>query len=121
MNYEPVIRNQQPDFGFTLLEVMVALSIIAIVLVSVLKRQAQTISMNLAARFYATAPLLAQVKIAEVEIANPGEQTDDSGNFGDEFPGYRWNVVINDIESELLGNIADNLKQINVNVSFNTD
>ena len=120
-NHEPATRNLQYDFGFTLLEIMVALSIIAIVLVSVYKMQAQTISMNLATRFYATAPLLAQFKIAEVEIANPGEQTDDSGDFGDEFPGYRWNVVINDIESEPLGNIADNLKQINVNVFFNTD
>jgi general secretion pathway protein I len=114
-------RNQEPDFGFTLLEIMVALSIIAIVLVSVYKMQAQTISMNHEARFYATAPLLAQLKIAEIEIENPGEQTDNSGDFGNEFPGYRWNVVIEDIESEPLENIAENLKQINVNISFNTD
>ena len=120
-NSQPATRNLQPDSGFTLLEIMVALSIIAIVLVSVYKMQAQTISMNYEARFYATAPLLAQLKIAEVEIENPGEQTDNSGDFGDEFPGYRWNVVIDDIESELLGNIAENLKQINVNVSLNTD
>jgi len=120
-NSQPANRNLQPDSGFTLLEIMVALSIIAIVLVSVYKMQAQTISMNYEARFYATAPLLAQLKIAEVEIENPGEQTADSGDFGDKFPGYRWNVVINDIESESLGNIAENLKQINVNISFNTD
>ena len=120
-NSQPATRNLQPDSGFTLLEIMVALSIIAIVLVSVYKMQAQTISMNYEARFYATAPLLAQLKIAEIEIENPGEQTDNSGDFGDEFPGYRWNVVIDDIESELLGNIAENLKQINVNVSFNSD
>lgn len=121
LNSEPAPRNLQPDSGFTLLEIMVALSIIAIVLVSVYKMQAQTISMNLAARFYATAPLLAQLKIAELEIENLEEQTDNSGDFGDEFPGYRWNVIINDIESEPLGNIAENLKQINVNISFNTD
>ncbi len=120
-NSQLATRNLQPDSGFTLLEIMVALSIIAIVLVSVYKMQAQTISMNYEARFYATAPLLAQLKIAEIEIENPGEQTDNSGDFGDEFPGYRWNVVIDDIESELLGNIAENLKQINVNVSLNTD
>jgi len=120
-NSQPATRNLQPDSGFTLLEIMVALSIIAIVLVSVYKMQAQTISMNYAARFYTTAPLLAQLKIAEVEIENPGKQTDASGDFGDEFPGYKWNVVINDIESELLGNIADQLKQINITVSFNSD
>ncbi|MGB2929513.1 MAG: prepilin-type N-terminal cleavage/methylation domain-containing protein [Desulfobacterales bacterium] len=120
-NSQPATRNLQPDSGFTLLEIMVALSIIAIVLVSVYKMQAQTISMNYEARFYATAPLLAQLKIAELETVNLEEQADDSGDFGDKFPGYRWNVVIDDIESELLGNIAENLKQINVNVSFNTD
>jgi len=109
------------DSGFTLLEIMVAVSIISIVLVSVYKMQAQTITMNYAARFYATAPLLAQLKIAEVEIENLGESAGDSGDFGDEFPGYRWNVVIDDIDSELLGNIAGNLKKIDVNVSFNTD
>lgn len=120
-NLQPATRNLQPDSGFTLLEIMVALSIIAIVLVSVYKMQAQTISMIYASKFYATAPLLAQLKIAEVEIENPGEQTDDSGDFGDEFPGYKWNVIINDIESESLGNMAENLKQIKVNISFNTD
>jgi general secretion pathway protein I len=120
-NPQPATRNLQPDSGFTLLEIMVALSIIAIVLVSVYKMQAQTISMNYEARFYATAPLMAQLKIAEVELESPGEQADASGDFGDEFPGYRWNVVINDIESESLGNMAENLKQINVDVSFNTD
>ena len=120
-NSQPAIRNPQHNSGFTLLEIMIALPIIAIVLVSVYKMQAQTISMNYAARFYATAPLLAQLKIAEVEIENPEEQTDNSGNFGDEFPGYRWNVVIDDIDSELLDNIAENLKQITVSISFNTD
>ena len=120
-NLQPATRNLQPISGFTLLEIMVALSIIAIVLVSVYKMQAQTISMIYASKFYTTAPLLAQLKIAEVEIENPGEQTDDSGDFGDEFPGYKWNVIINDIESESLGNMAENLKQIKVNISFNTD
>ena len=114
-------RDLNHDSGFTLLEIMVAVSIIAIVLVSVYKMQAQTITMNYAARFYATAPLLAQLKIAEVEIENLGESADDSGDFGDEFPGYRWNVVIDDIDSELLGNIAENLKKIDINVSFNID
>jgi general secretion pathway protein I len=114
-------RDLHHDCGFTLLEIMVAVSIIAIVLVSVYKMQAQAITMNYAARFYVTAPLLAQLKIAEVEIENLGELADNSGDFGDEFPGYRWNVVIEDIESELLGNIAKNLKKIDVNVSFNTD
>jgi len=55
--------------GFTLLETMVAVSIIAIVLVSIYKLHIQTISMNITAKFYATAPFLAQEKISELELS----------------------------------------------------
>jgi general secretion pathway protein I len=113
--------NLQSDLGFTLLEIMVAISIIGIVLVSVYKMHAQTISMNYEARFYVTAPLLAQLKMAELETKLLERQTNDSGDFGNEFPGYRWNVVIDDVESEALGNTAEDLKEINVFVSFNND
>ena len=120
-NRQRQTRNLQSDFGFTLLEIMVAISIIGIVLVSVYKMHAQTISMNYEARFYATAPLLAQLKMAEIETKFLEEQTNDSGAFGDEFSGYRWNVVIDDVESEALGSTAEDLKEINVLVSFNND
>lgn len=118
---EPDTSNAQPAFGFTLLEVMLALSIIAFVLVSVYKMHAQTITMNIAANFYTTAPLLANGKIAELETKTLDELADDSGRFGDEFPSYSWNVVIDDVESEALGNIAVDLKKIDVTVSFNDD
>jgi general secretion pathway protein I len=120
-NQEPGTRNLHQEFGFTLLEIMVAISIIAIVLVSVYRMHAQTISMNYAVRFYATAPLLAQLKIAELETINMEDQTDDSGDFGNEFPGYRWDIVIDDVESETFGDITEDLKEIDVVVSFNND
>ena len=113
--------NAQPTSGFTLLEVMLALSIIALVLVSVYKMHAQTIAMNFTANFYTTAPLLAQGKIAELETKALDELADDSGRFGDEFPGYSWNVVIDDVESEALGSIAEDFKKIDITVSFNDD
>jgi len=96
---------------------MVSLSIIAIVLVSVYRMQAQTISMNQAARFYTVAPLLAQRKIAEFEIKLFKDLADDAGTFGDDFPNYNWTVTINDVESETLGETAKNLKKIEVAVS----
>jgi general secretion pathway protein I len=111
----------QSDFGFTLLEIMVAVSIIAIVLVSVYKMHAQTISMNYEARFYTTAPLLAQLKMAELETKSLEDLTGDSGNFGDDFPGYGWKVGIDDVESEALGDTAKDLKKIDVTVFLNND
>lgn len=114
-------QSSQPLRGFTLLEIMVALSIIAIVLVSVYKLHAQTISMNNEVRFYATAPMLAQLKMAEVESESLEDIGDDSGDFGDEFPDYRWNIVIDDVESTALGNIAKDLKKIDLLISLNND
>ena len=64
---QPETRNPQSKAGFTLLEIMVAISIIAIVLVTVFRMHAQTLSMNYSARFYATSPLLAQKKMVEIE------------------------------------------------------
>ncbi len=114
-------QRPQPQRGFTLLEIMVAISIIAIVLVSVYKMQAQTVSMNNEVRFYATAPMLAQLKMAEVDSESLKDMGDDSGDFGDEFPDYRWNIVVDDVESAALGNIAKNLKKIDLLISLNND
>lgn len=98
-----------------------ALSIIAIVLVSVYRLHAQTLSMNYTARFYSIAPLLAQRKIAELEIKPLDELTEDAGDFGDDFPNYRWNTAINDVESEALGQSVDTLKKIDVIITLNND
>jgi len=120
-NLQRRTRNLQSDFGFTLLEIMVAVSIIAIVLVSIYKMQAQTISMNYEARFYATAPMLAQFKMTEQETKSLEDLTSDSGNFGDDFPGYSWSMAVDDVESEALGNTAKDLKKIDVTIFLNND
>ena len=78
--------------GFTLLEVLIAMAIMAIVLAGVYRMQFQTLSMTAASRFYTEAPLLAQDKLSQLE-ANPSELiAGDSGDFGEQFPGYSWKV-----------------------------
>ena len=62
----PNISNRHIASGFTLLEVMVAMAIMAIVLVSVYRMHSQTLTMNSASRFYTLAPLLAQSKLAQL-------------------------------------------------------
>jgi general secretion pathway protein I len=107
--------------GFTLLEVMVALSIIAIVLVSVYKLHGQTIDMFNDIKFYTSAPLLAQSKMAEIENMDADELGDNSGDFGDDFPSFNWQVTVNEVESELLETFAENLKRIDLTISLNDD
>ncbi|RLC29288.1 MAG: hypothetical protein DRH32_07615 [Deltaproteobacteria bacterium] len=108
-----------PDSGFTLLEVMVALSIIAIVLVAVYRMQSQTMSMTAAEKFYACAPFMAQDKTARIMAAGLENNTGDTGDFGTDFPGYTWEISMEDTESEEPGTGSGNLKKIDVTVLFN--
>jgi general secretion pathway protein I len=105
-------------FGFTLLEVMVAMAVLAIVLVSVYRMHSQTLTMNTAARFYTQAPLLAQKKMAEVTTTSSSIFASDSGDFGENYPGYSWDVSTTDVLSEVLGEVANDLKRIDVTVSY---
>ena len=96
-----------------------ALSIIALVLVSVYQLQMQSVSAEQASRFYITAPLLAQNKIAELETQALDSLGNRSGDFGDAFPGYTWQVTISDVEAEMIDDLADRFKKIEVAILFN--
>jgi general secretion pathway protein I len=112
-------RSQRISFGFTLLEVMVALAVMAIVLVSVYRMHSQSLTMNTAARFYTQAPILAQGKMAELEALSSGAFPENSGDFGEQFPGYSWETSGADINSEILGEVAEDLKRVDITVSLN--
>ena len=105
--------------GFTLIEMMVAVSIIAIVLLAVYRLHSQTLLMNISARFYTVAPLLAQTKLAELETSSVSELSEGSGDFGKDYAGYNWEITISDYEFKQLETTADKLKQIDIKVIFN--
>jgi len=118
---QPSVDHRLTASGFTLLEVMVAMAIMAIVLVSVYRMHSQTLTMNMAARFYTQAPMLAQSKLAQIEVDSSGITATDSGDFGDKFPGYTWRISTEEVASEALGEIAADLKRIDMTVVFNSD
>ena len=107
--------------GFTLLEIMVAISIISIALIAVYRLYTQTLSMNQQLMFNTQAPMLAQKKMAELYALSQDELTDNSGDFGDEFHSYRWAASIETVTSEILGDLAEDLKRIDLVISFNDD
>ncbi len=105
--------------GFTLLEILVAMSIITFALIAVFRLYTQTISMNHLLAFNTTAPFLAQKKMAE-QTSMPGEDmADDTGDFGEELQGYTWTVSIEDVIPGTLE--TEDLKRIDVRVSMNVD
>lgn len=122
----PIVPNQKAHAeplprttGFTLLEVMVALAVMSIVLVSVYRMHSQSLTMNTAARFYTEAPMMAQHKLAELEALSVSGFPEDSGDFGEQFPGYGWKASLTDVNSEILGQTTEDLKRIDITVYYN--
>jgi len=107
--------------GFTLLEVMVAISLIAIAVTAVLGSQSQSVSLAGESRFYTTAALLAQSKMADMELQDPEDWSANSGDFGEEFAGYTWEINVSDVMFDRPKNVSDHLKQVDLTISWGED
>ena len=90
----PCAKHAESRQGFTLLEVMIAMAILAIVLVTVFHSQSQSIAMANESRAMTTLALLAQSRMAEVEGQQNLSTGQTSGKFGDDYPDYSWTASI---------------------------
>src|SRR6056297_448503 len=96
--------------GFTLIEIMVSMALLAIVLVAVFRLFSQTMGTEGAVRFYTKAPLLARQKMAETIAGMPAEQYGGSGGFED-YPEYGWEISVTRMRSEIFGSSVGEIKQ----------
>lgn len=105
--------------GFTFLEVMVAVAILAIAFVTLIGSQSQSVSVAGESRFKVTAALLAQQKLAELESMDFDELTGGSDDFGDEYAGYQWRAEVTELGGDALGieKGDDLLKAVDLTVS----
>ncbi len=99
------------ETGFTYLEVIVSVAIIAILFVGIFRMQSGTINLATAGKFYITAPVLAEKVMLQIEQDVTG-WSETSGDFGDEYPGYQWECEISDTAFDQIDFIdADNQKR----------
>lgn len=103
--------------GFTLMEVVVALAVVAIALTAVYRMHAQTLFMDAGGRFDTVATLLLRQKLADLDSADPSAALDDSGDFGDDFAGYTWRIQSEDVSSDLFKADGPILKRIAVTIT----
>lgn len=106
--------------GFTLLEVMISVAIIALVFVSLFRMQSGTISLAQTGQFNTIAPILAAQLIARIE-ADVQNWSQSDGDFGESHPGFTWTCDISDLSLDALDFIreesADSLKQIHIMIN----
>ena len=104
--------------GFTLMEVLVALSIVAIALLAIYRMQSQTLFMDRRSRFDTVAVLLARQKLADLNATAYGDIIGDSGAFGSDYPGYTWEIRSEVIASELIKDDGPTMKQITIDIAY---
>jgi general secretion pathway protein I len=92
--------------GFTLLEVLVAVAILAIAMVAILKANVQNLDALTTSRETTTASLLAASKLAEIEAAGVANWGESQGDFGEDYPEYTWQVEASSTEVEGLERIV---------------
>jgi len=99
------LKNEQS--GFTLLEVMVAMAILAVTLVALLETQGQSLVMTNYAKHLIVATLLARSKMVDLEMElykNGFDQFDEEldGDFEEEgFPKYRWEAKVSKLKMSI--------------------
>ena len=101
------------------MEVMVALSVIAISLMAIYRMHTQTLFMDARGRFDTEAALLMRQKLADMDTIQPKDLSGDSGDFGDAHPGYTWQIQTENVSSDLLKEDGPTLKRITVSISLN--
>ena len=110
-------RKGRPENGFTLMEVMVALSVVAIALTAIYRMHSQTLFMDARGRFDTVATLLMSQKLADIDTTELKDLSGDSGDFGDANPGYSWQIQTEEVSSDLLKEDGPTLKRITVTIS----
>ena len=107
--------------GFTLLEVMIAVSIMAIALVALFGSQSRSLTHATEAHFNVVAPMLASGKLAELK-ADTSAPNNDDGDFGDDYPGYTWEIETENAifdSPDALGNLEKPLQKVELTISWN--
>jgi type II secretion system protein I len=109
--------------GFTLLEVMVAVAIIAISFVSLIGSQSQSIAVAEVSRFEITASLLARRQLALLETGAFDDIQSGQGDFGDQFEAFSWEAEVDDLSEDDTGipGSADMLKVVDLTVRRGND
>ena len=111
------LTGRDRDGGFSFIEVMLSMAVVAVALTAMLGAQSQGVSAAAEARFWTTAPLLANAVLARYETAGPPGLADDSGDFGDAFPGYRWLAEVGEPVLDEWPDLSERLRLVDVVVT----
>lgn len=97
-------RGRRP--AFTLVEILATLALVAIVLPSVMMGISLALAAADQARHQDEAASLAHTRLSELVATGETQQASLAGDFGDDWPGYRWIAEVADWEDTRLRQLA---------------
>ncbi|MBI5118602.1 type II secretion system minor pseudopilin GspI [Candidatus Poribacteria bacterium] len=101
------MMTRHSNTGFTLLEVMVALSIVAVALVTLLGTHMMSLDLARKNKEQTLTALLARQKMEEALTTSFDTLAEDSGDFAPAHPEYKWELEVEKAETE-------NLKKVKI-------
>jgi len=99
--------------GFTLLEVMIALAILAVALVALLGLRNRDVELQAYARDLTRATLVAREMALTVDADGTPEMGFNEGDFGADRPGFAWKRQVTPFMSEFIG---DRVREVRISV-----
>jgi prepilin-type N-terminal cleavage/methylation domain-containing protein len=98
-----ILNKKGKDHGFTLLEVVICLGLIALVLVAVFHLQAQNLDLQSEAQFVTIATCLLQERLSQIQALEKIEDGTYSGDFGKDYPDYTYKQEVSEVpDTEIL-------------------
>ena len=85
------------NHGFTLLEIIICLGLIALVLVAVFHLQAQNLDLQSEAQFMTTATCLLQERLSQIQALERVEEGTNTGDFGQDYPDYTYTQEVSEV------------------------
>ena len=98
-----ILNKKGKDHGFTLLEIVICLGLIALVLVAVFHLQAQNLDLQSEAQFMTIATSLLQERLSQIQALEKIEEGTNSGDFGKDYPDYTYKQEVSEVpDTEIL-------------------
>jgi prepilin-type N-terminal cleavage/methylation domain-containing protein len=92
-----ILRRKRKDEGFTLLEIVISLGLIAVALLVVFRLQAQNLDLQSEAQFMTVAKALLQDRMSQIASRETLSQGTSTGTMGEDFPDFTYREEISEV------------------------
>ena len=92
-----ILTKKYRNPGFTLLEILICMALIAIAFLAVTRLSAQNLDFKAEAQFLTISNYLAQERLSRIRSRDLLEPESTSGDFGDDYPNFRYREEIEEV------------------------